>query len=158
MELCQSLGVTTLEEEFLRKTRNDRLKFERRISYAFIFIAAIPFYKLFKMINSTAIRIGVILFYGLFVAEISYNLGRHIGGFIVMKPLMNRLLNTNKGDSIIAAQSYLFVKTCLIEEVLIKNKKIKPPQWNRSFVVDQVFGSFIGKYEKKLSNIKEKLL
>lgn len=158
LELCQSLGITTLEDDLLRNTRISRQKFEKRCSYAFVGLCSLPFYKLFKKTNNMIFKIGIILFFGIFVTEFSYNIGRHIGGFLIMKPIMNRLLNVNKGESILALQSLLFIKTCLIEDLLINQNKIKPEKLSNSFVFDQVFGSFKGRLEVRFKNFKNKYL
>lgn len=85
--------------------------------------------------------------------ELSYNFGRHLGACFILQPYLNRNLKYMQGESILAIQSYLFVRTCLIENELIKLKMLEPTPWKKSFLLDQVFGGFIGKYKKKINGL-----
>jgi len=61
-------------------------------------------------------------------------------------------------------QTRLFIKRCLYDEYLIKQKRIQPESWKNSFLFDKVFGSTIAKFnlfykkiQGKVNLIKSKL-
>ena len=88
--------------------------------------------------------------------DICYNFGRHLGSFIIMNPILNNFLSLE--SSILSMQTYLFMKTCLIEETLIKNKQLQATPWSKSFIIDQVFGGTRAKIVKYSKTIKNKLI
>lgn len=76
---------------------------------------------------------------------------------------MNTLLNLKDGESIHAFQTRLFVKRCLYDELLIKQNKIPKESWNKSYLIDKVFGSNMAKFtnyvkmvQGKVNKIKDK--
>lgn len=134
------------------------LKFQRYGGYAFISLTAFTLHKLlYKRTKIISLKMFYLASFIFIFLDFSHKFGRHLGGFFILHPFMNRFLNYGNGESIISLQTYLFIKTCLIEEELIKLKKIKPTPWKDSFVLDQVFGEFRGKMTNKIRNFKQSL-
>ncbi len=95
----------------------------------------------------------IVAYVAIFI-DLSYNFGRHLGACFILKPYINRNLNYRQGDSILPILSHLFIKTCLIEDELVKLKLLEPTSWKNSFLLDQVFGGFIGSIKKRANEIK----
>jgi len=74
------------------------------------------------------------------------------------KQALDCLLQFNKGETILSIQTRLFIKTCLIEEQLVRNGSIPKESWRNSFILDQVFGSIIGKIVKYGKGIRNNLI
>jgi len=53
-------------------------------------------------------------------------------------------------------QTRLFVKRCLYEEYLIKQNRIQAESWKNSYLLDQVFGSSIAKFNLFIKKVQGK--
>jgi len=61
------------------------------------------------------------------------------------------------GNSIHAMQTRLFVKRCLYDDYLVSLNKKSAESWRNSFLLDQVFGSSIAKFNLFKKKIQGKV-
>lgn len=61
------------------------------------------------------------------------------------------------GNSIHAMQTRLFVKRCLYDDYLVTLNKKPAESWKNSFLIDQVFGSSIAKFNLFIKKIQGKV-
>ena len=105
----------------------------------------------FKKLSNPAIQILSLLGFGASLS-IQYNFFTHFAEFCSIKYVINKNLSF-KNESIFHINARLFLKSCLIEDELIKLGKVTPLPWSKSFFLDQVFGAALGKIVLKLNNL-----
>lgn len=89
--------------------------------------------------------------YPLFVFDISYNLGRQFGKFLIFPPAFNTLLQMHEGNSINALQTKLFIKRCLYDEFIQEKTNTPNEPITETFIFKQVFN----KSTQRLKKIKK---
>jgi hypothetical protein len=157
-ELLQTQPITKEEFTKINQIRERKGKWETYTCHVFTLATTLGYIKHFFKVNNNIYKAFLIVIYPLFVFNITYNFGRHLGGFLIMRSKnknfylenINELLGMK--DSIQGLQTRLFVKSCLMDELLIKENLKKPEPLTQSFIFDQTIGSTFG----RLIRIKNK--
>jgi len=144
-EILQTEGITPDDHFTLREISMRKTKWETRGGHWMGLLYGFYHLRLFFKTQSNFWKVLIALSYPVFFFDISYNLGRVVGNSLIMPASVNKLLKMNNGESIHAIQTRLFVKRCVYEDILIKNKKSPEKTWSQSFILNKVLGKSVHK-------------
>jgi len=150
-EMTQTIGITPSEHECLDNISRRKVKFESRGGHWTGIALAIFQARYFLRTKYPFMKLFLAFSYPIFFFDIYYNFGRQLGNFIVMPKNLNDLLSLsiiNNTPSIQSIQTHLFVKRCVLDDILVKKNTATTEPWENSYFVTQVFGKSYAKIKK----------
>jgi hypothetical protein len=153
-EILQTEGIVPEEHEVLKSVNARKIKYENRGGHWLGAIYFIIHAKFCLKAKNAFTGLLLIATYPLFLFDISYNTGRHLGNFLILPSNLNELLKLRQGNSIQSIQTHLLVKRCVYDELMIKNKKQNKPEWRNSYLLHQVFGRSV----KRVIDLRDSFL
>lgn len=152
-EILQTVGIIPAEHSLIRDISIRKTKWESRCGHYSAIIYGLVHIRFFLKAKSTLARILLAICYPIFCFDMSYSFGRNFGNFIFMPYHLNSFLELRNGNSIHSIQTHLFIKRCVYDNILIKNKKAKQEYWVNSYIFNQICGTSL----KKISKFRNKV-